>query len=58
MAKSIEEKAVIYSTPIEDEGSYGPMYCELPCDELKIYEEFEGKRFCKLYHRNIWLDDC
>ena len=48
IAKSIEEEAVIYSTPCEDEGSYGPIYCEPPCDELKIYEEFEGKRYCKL----------
>ena len=48
---------MIYSTPCEDEGSYGPTYCEFPCDELKIYEEFEGKRFHKLYHKGIWLDN-
>ena len=56
IAKSIEEEAVIYSTLREDEASYGPMYCEPPCDEHKIYAEFEGKRFRKLYHEEIWLD--
>ena len=56
ITKSIEEEAVIYSTPYEDEGTHGPIYCEPPCDEHKIYAEFEGKRFRKLYHKEIWLD--
>ena len=56
MAKSVEEEEVIYSTPCEDEGNYGPIYFEPPCDEHKIYAEFEGKRFRKLYHKEIWLD--
>ena len=55
LARSIEEEEVIYNTPCEDEGSYGPIYCEPPSDEHKIYAEFEGKRFRKLYHKEIWL---
>ena len=56
ITKSIEEEAVIYSTPYEDEGTHGPIYCEPPREEHKIYAEFEGKRFRKLYHKEIWLD--
>ena len=56
MARSMEEEEVIYSTPCEDEGNYGPIYCEPPCDEHKIYAEFEGKRFRKLHHKEIWLE--
>ena len=58
MARSLEEEEVIYSTPCEDEGNSGPIYCEPPCDEHKIYAEFEGKRFRKLYHKEIWLASC
>ena len=58
MARSMEEEEIIYSTPCEDEGNYGPIYHEPPCDEHKIYAEFEGKRFRKLYHREIWLVSC
>ena len=53
MARSIEKEEEIYNTPYEDEGNYGPVYCEPPSDEHKIYAEFEGKRFRKLYHREI-----
>ena len=49
----IEREEEIYNTPYEDEGNYGPVYCEPPSDEQKIYAEFEGKRFRKLYHREI-----
>jgi len=56
MAKSMEKKEQeIYETSCEDEGNYGPVYCKPPSDEQKIYEEFEGKRFRKLYHKEIWL---
>ena len=55
LARSMEEEEVIYSTPCEDEGNYGPIYCEPPCDEYNIYEEFEGKKFHKIYHKEIWL---
>ena len=54
----MEKEEVIYNTPCEDEGNCGPIYCEPPCDEHKIYEEFEGKRFRKLYHKEIWLAIC
>ena len=55
LTKSMEEEEEIYNTPYEDEQSYGPVYHEPPCDERKIYAEFEGKRFRKLYHKEIWL---
>ena len=54
LAKSIEEEEEIYNTPYEEEGNYGPVYCEPPNDEQKIYAEFEGKKFRKLYHKEIW----
>ena len=54
ISKSIEEEEKIYNMPCEDEGNYGPVYCEPPRDECKIYAEFEGKRFRKLYHKEIW----
>ena len=44
---------LIYDTPFEDEDSYGPIYYEPPLKLNKIYEEFEGKRFRKLYHHEI-----
>ena len=30
-----------------------PAYCTPSSDEQKIFEEFEGKRFHKLYHHDI-----
>ena len=53
MAESMEAEQQIYETPCEDEENYGPIYSAPSSDEQKIYEEFEGKRFCKLYHREI-----
>jgi len=50
---SLETEQLIYDTPFEDEDSYGPIYYEPPLNISKIYEEFEGKRFRKLYHREI-----
>ena len=55
LVRSIEKEEEIYNTPYEDDENYGPVYCEPPLDEQKIYAEFEGKRFCKLYHKEIWL---
>ena len=49
----MEDEQKIYETPCEDDGDYGPIYTEPPTAVEKIYETFEGKRFCKLYHQNI-----
>jgi len=53
MAESLEAEQMIYETPCEGEETTGPVYCAPPSDEQKIYEEFEGKRFRKLYHKEI-----
>ena len=53
MAESIEVEQQIYETPCEGEGTIGPIYSVPSSDEQKIYEEFEGKRFRKLYHKDI-----
>ena len=42
------------SSPLLQE-MLGPIYCEPPCDENKIHAEFEGEKFSKLYHKEIWL---
>ena len=56
LTKLMEEEEEIYNTPYEDKRSYGPIYYEpAPSDERKIYAQFEGKRFRKLYHKEIWL---
>ena len=49
----IEDEEKIYETPCEDVGNYGPIYTEPPREVEKIYETFEGKRFRKLFNRNI-----
>ncbi|XP_065896150.1 ephrin type-A receptor 4a-like isoform X2 [Dysidea avara] len=53
IAVSMEAEQHIYETPCEDEEDYGPVYQKPPSDEQKIYEEFEGKRLCKLFHNEI-----
>ena len=53
LTESVEAEQQIYETPYEDEENYGPIYTAPSSDEQKIYEEFEGKRFRKLYHREI-----
>ena len=53
LAESLEAEQQIYETPYEDEENYGPIYTAPSSDEQKIYEEFEGKRFRKLYHREL-----
>ena len=53
MAESIKAEEQIYHTLCEDEESTGPAYCVPSSDEQTIYEEYEGKRFRKLYHKDI-----
>ena len=53
VAESTEVEQQIYETPCENEENVGPAYCKPPSDEKKIYEEFEGKRFRKVFHRDI-----
>ena len=52
MAESIETKEHSYYALCESE-SIGPAYCVPSSDEQKVYEEFEGKRFHQLYHKDI-----
>ena len=49
----MEDEQIIYETPCEDDGDYGPIYTEPPKVVEKIYETFEGKRFRKLYHHDV-----
>ena len=53
MAESMEAEQQIYETPHEDEENYGPIFSIPSSDEQKIYKEFEGKRFRKLYHGEL-----
>ena len=53
MAESMETEQQIYETPCEGEESIGPIYCVPPTNEEKIYEEFEGKRFCKIHQKEL-----
>jgi len=53
IAESIEDEQHIYETPCENEEEIGPAYLEPSSDEQKIYEEFEGKKFRKLLHKEI-----
>ena len=53
MAESVKAEEQIYYTLCEDEESTGPAYCVPSSDEQTIYEEYEGKRFHKLYQKDI-----
>ena len=53
LAQSVEEEQLIYETPSENQENYGPVYEKPPSDEHKIYEKFEGKRFRKLFHKEV-----
>jgi len=53
LAQSMEEEQLIYETPSENKEDYGPVYEKPPSDEHKIYEKFEGKNFCKLFHKEV-----
>jgi len=50
---AIEDEQQIYETPCDDDGNHGPIYAEPPTEIVKIFEAFEGKRFHKIYHRDI-----
>ena len=53
MAESIKTEEQIYHTLCEDEENIGPTYSTPATDEQTIYEEYEGKRFHKLHHKDI-----
>jgi len=53
MAESIKAEEQMYHTLCEDEENIGPAYSTPASDEQTIYEEYEGKRFHKLYHKDI-----
>ena len=50
---SIEEEQNIYDTPFDDDEDYGPIYCEPPTEEEKLYAVFEDKKLPKLCHKDI-----
>jgi len=50
---AIEDEQMIYETPCDDDEDYGPIYSEPPTEVEKIYETFEGKRFYKIFDRDI-----
>ena len=52
---SIDEEKTIYETPCDDDEDYGPIYCEPPTEEEKLYAVFEGKRLQKVHHKDIRL---
>ena len=52
MAESIKAEEQFYYTLCEEENT-GPAYCVPSSDEQTIYEEYEGKRFHKLCHKDI-----
>ena len=53
VAVSMEEEQKIYDTPYDDDEEYGPIYCEPPTEEEKLYAVFEGKMLQKLCHKDI-----
>ncbi|XP_065906945.1 uncharacterized protein [Dysidea avara] len=53
VAKSLQTEESIYDTPYSHIGDCGPIYCVPADDEKKIYEEFAGKKFRKLLHKEI-----
>ena len=53
MAESIKVEEQIYHTLCEDEENIGPAYSAPASNEQAIYEEYEGKRFHKLHHKDI-----
>ena len=53
IAKSLQTEETIYDTPYSHIGDCGPIYCMPADDEKKIYEEFAGKKFRKLLHKEI-----
>ena len=55
IAKSLQTEESIYDTPYSHKEDYGPIYSTPADDEKKIYEEYAGKRFHKLLHKEIKL---
>ena len=53
VAVSMEEEQKIYETLSDNEEDYGPIYCEPPTEEEKLYAVFEGKKLHKLCHKDI-----
>ena len=53
VAVSMEEEQKIYDTPCDDEEDYGPIYCEPPTEEEKLYATFAGRKLQKLYHEDV-----
>ena len=53
VAVSMEEEQKIYDTPCDDDEDYGPIYCEPPTEEEKLYAVFEGKKLQNLCHKDI-----
>ncbi|XP_065899226.1 uncharacterized protein [Dysidea avara] len=57
IAKSLQKEENIYETPYKHKEDCGPVYCVPADDEKKIYEEFAGKKFRKLLHREVKIGD-
>jgi len=55
VAKSLETEETIYDTPYQSKIDFGIVYRSPADDEQKIYEEFAGKIFRQLYHKEIKL---
>ncbi|XP_065899232.1 uncharacterized protein [Dysidea avara] len=53
VANSLQTEEQIYDTPCNNKQDYGPIYCSPSDDETKLYQEFEGKKFQKLCHKEI-----
>ena len=53
LSVAMEEEQKIFVTPSDDEQDYGPIYCEPPTEEEKLYAVFEGKKLQKLCHKDI-----
>ena len=56
LSKSMDIEQQIYDTAYRPED-HGPLYCQPSNDEKKIYDDFEGKRFRKLFYKEIELVD-
>ncbi|XP_065899217.1 uncharacterized protein [Dysidea avara] len=53
VAKSLQTEKQIYGTPCNNKQDYGPIYCSPSDDETKLYQEFEGKKFQNLCHKEM-----
>ena len=55
VSKSLETEETIYDTPYQNKVDFGVVYHTPADNEQKIYEEFAGKKFHRLYHKEIKL---